>query len=449
MRDESTGEERLSSRTAALVDLARASLGPMTEGQRVAGLQALRERLSRRQAARRWGGSALAACGVGACALVATMLFPRHRALSIRVEGGAMEAGGGVAAASPSAAPVLHFSDGSEIALRSGAHVRLRSIDDRGARVTLDDGEAHVYVVHAPETRWAFEAGPFVVAVTGTAFGLSWRESTSQLDVRLENGSVTVTGPPADAPLALRSGQWLTVRGSEVRIRELGAEPAPGPSAEEPPTSRPSDEPARASAAADPRTAAADIPRERTEPGDPGARRGAPERGERHDERRAQGRVEGRDGRWRSELASGQFQAIVDQALGLGLDVAYARSSADELAALADAARYTRHDEIALGALQALRHRFAGTGQAKAAAFFLGRMAEAEGDARASLEWLDAYLAEAPNGTYAPEALGRKMTLVERLEGRAATRSLAEAYLRRFPAGAYAHAAQALLSDAP
>jgi hypothetical protein len=446
MSDESTREERLSSGAAALVELARSSLGPMTDRQRALGLQALRERLSRRQSGRRWRGSALAAVGVAACAMVATMLVAHHRVLSIRVEGGAMEAGGGVAAASPSAAPVLHFSDGSEIALRSGARMRVRSIDDRGARVTIDDGEAHVYVVHAPETRWAFEAGPFVVAVTGTAFGLSWRESASQLDVRLENGAVTVTGPPADAPLALRSGQWLTVRGNEVRIRELGAEPAPEPSAAQPSAApaaqpaRPTDGAVRASAAGD-SGAAAGAGRERTDPADPGAHRGAPERLER--------RPEGQGGRWRSELASGQFQAIVDQALGLGLDVAYARSNGDELAALADAARYTRHADIARGALQALRRRFAGTGQAQAAAFFLGRMAEAEGDARVSLDWLDAYLAEAPNGTYAPEALGRKMTLVEKLEGRAAARSLAESYLRRFPSGAYADAARALLSDAP
>lgn len=436
-------DDRLTGRTGALVDLARGALGEMSERQRIAGLQSLRDWIGRRQAARRWRwGTALGLGGLAAAAAVAAVtvtLAPHRQELSVRVEGGSLDADGGVSAGAADA-PVLRFSDGSEIALRAGAHAHVRAIDAHGAQVTLDQGEAHVYVVHAPETHWSFEAGPFVVAVKGTAFGLSWQDAPARLDVRLENGAVTVTGPPSDAPLSLRAGQWLTVRGNDVRIRALDT--VESAASQETASVAPSAEPADT---ADPAAVSGSglraLPGQRRSRGESSAP--APSDGS---ARRA---VADRADRWKGELAAGQFQAIVNQAVDMGLDAAYARSPGGELAALADAARYTRRGEIARGALQAERRRFPGSERARAAAFFLGRMSETDGDAHAALDWLDAYLAEAPNGTYAPEALGRKMTLVEKVEGKAAARDLAQAYLRRFPGGAYADAAHALLADAP
>jgi hypothetical protein len=271
--------------------------------------------------------------------------------------------------------------------------------------------------------------------VTGTAFGLSWREAAGRLDVRLENGAVTVTGPASDAPFSLHAGQWLTARGNDVTIRALTAtEPALDDGA----GARVDAGRAIPVAAETERTA--DVP-----PAPP-----AVEPAAKHTPtERAEARGAGITANWKRELAAGQFDAIVDQAMRLGLDVAFARSPIDELAALADAARYTRHREIARGALEAVRRRFSGSEHARAAAFSLGRMAETDGDARPALDWYDTYLGEAPNGTYAPEALGRKMALVEKVDGRGAARSLADAYLRRFPGGPYADAARALLSDAP
>jgi hypothetical protein len=465
MTPDRSNAHRLSGGAAALVELARNSLGPMSEAERAAGLNALRDRLGRRQIARRRRWSAVAAAGVAAGAALVGMLASHRRVLSLRVDGGAIEPGGNVVATVPSGAPVLHFSDGSEITLRSGALVRVRSIDDRGARVTLDEGEARVDVVHASDTRWTFEAGPFRVAVTGTVFGLSWHPSGSQLDLRLENGAVTVTGPPVDAPLALRSGQWLNIRGSDVTIRALADGPPPavpdgtgspaGPTQDAAVSSAPAAPNAspRAPAGAPNASPSAPAGAPNASPSAPaGAPNASPSAHDHIEAVEAAGRRAGSErpeDRWRAELAAGQFTSIVDQALALGLEVALQRTSESELWALADAARYTRHTEIARRALQSETRRFPGSEHAHAAAFFLGRMAEAEGDARSSLDWFDAYLTEAPSGTYAPEALGRKMTLVEKLEGKGAARSLAESYLRRFPGGAYADAAHALLANAP
>jgi hypothetical protein len=53
--------------------------------------------------------------------------------------------------------------------------------------------------------------------------------------------------------------------------------------------------------------------------------------------------------------------------------------------------------------------------------------------------------ARAPAGTYASEALGRKMTLTSKLAGASGARPVAEEYLRRFPNGTYAGPARAFV----
>jgi TolA-binding protein len=129
-----------------------------------------------------------------------------------------------------------------------------------------------------------------------------------------------------------------------------------------------------------------------------------------------------------------------------GIDRVLTESTATELAALADAARYARRQEVARRALTAQRARYPGSMQARDAAFFLGGLAEGQKDDPVSLEWYDVYLGESPNGAYAPQALGRKMMLLQRLRGPASARAVATEYLARFPEGPYAGSANKLLS---
>ena len=70
---------------------------------------------------------------------------------------------------------------------------------------------------------------------------------------------------------------------------------------------------------------------------------------------------------------------------------------------------------------------------------------ESKGGADAALRWYDRYLAEAPDGAYASEALGRKMMTLRRMGQDAEASEIAADYLRRFPIGTYAHAARPLL----
>jgi len=57
----------------------------------------------------------------------------------------------------------------------------------------------------------------------------------------------------------------------------------------------------------------------------------------------------------------------------------------------------------------------------------------------------DRYLAEAPDGAHASDALGRKLTLLQRSNRPAEALAVARDYLERFPRGTYANAAHALV----
>jgi hypothetical protein len=430
-------EAVLGPQAADAVDVARRHFGHMSDRQRDVILAAIRSKMADRRRPRVLAWSLAAAGAVAACAVVSGVGL-RHRwhadALSFQVEGGALGAGGSVEAAGSSRA-VVRFSDGSEVALGAGARAHVHTVDEHGANVTLDEGQAHVYVVHAPSTHWSFDAGPFVVHVTGTAFGLSWAAADDRLDVRLENGSVAVSGPVFETPVALRAGQWLTVRSREVLIRDLAA-PEDNAKGSLSDLGRPPPAPAEPVALADePKAEVVEV--EPSAPATAGAHRRAP-RGRASSAALAHGHG------WTAALADGKFAAIVDEADGLGLESVYAGSGADDLAALADAARYTRHYDVARGALLAQRQRFPASERARIAAFSLGRLSEAQREDRTALTWFETYLQEAPEGTYASEALGRKMLLVEQLDGSEAARSLAAAYLHRFPSGTYAKAAHAI-----
>ncbi len=149
---------------------------------------------------------------------------------------------------------------------------------------------------------------------------------------------------------------------------------------------------------------------------------------------------------YRERVARGDFAGVIADAESRGVDVALAASPLSELAALADAARYAQKNDLARRALLAERERFGGSSEARSAAFLLGRLAEPSSPA-AAIDWYDRYLAESPGGPLAAEALGRKMLMTQRSGGDAAARPIAEDYLRRYPDGAVAKTARAILGE--
>jgi hypothetical protein len=149
---------------------------------------------------------------------------------------------------------------------------------------------------------------------------------------------------------------------------------------------------------------------------------------------------------WADAVAAGNWDRILDDVDQAGVKRTLAHASSEELLDLADAARYRRRAGLAKAALLAERARFPGSAPAVDAAFLLGRLAEqTHGSASEAVRWYDSYLDAAPTGTYASEALGRKMMVTKQWKGAAEAELLARDYLRRFPAGPYAGAARALL----
>jgi ferric-dicitrate binding protein FerR (iron transport regulator) len=382
---------------------------------------------------RRW---ALPAVAFAALALAAGgWLTRRHRPLTFVVSGGGVEANGYVVRAGLEPTE-LRFSDGTRVSLARGARMSVGAPGPHGARLRVEDGQAHFEVTHRPDADWSVEAGPYRVQVTGTVFDVRWSGDDEAAAVGLRQGSVRVTGPNLAAPVVLIAGQRLVARLSTGQVRlesgGLEASEATGEAANDaaddarPRATTPVAPPAAPTPtivlpapvhAARPEHAAVTKPR-------------APAVG---------------PSTWPARVASGESAAVLAEARAAVFDDVIGTVDAQALGALADAARYSGARDLSARALVELRRRFPATGGARAAAFQLGRMADDGGDARAALDWYRRYQSEAPRGPYAAEAVGREMIAVERLSGRAAAAPIARAYLERFPDGTYLLQARAIL----
>ena len=414
-----------------VADFVRSAIAPMTTEEREGGLDIVMARLTERQRVRLFRLS-VAGVGVGAVACAVWLVFfaakvavPRTESLSYRVEGGEIVDGGYLRSLG-SAGVKLRFTEGSELEFHAGARGRLRSVDANGARFAIERGTASVQVAHRPGAHWLVDAGPFLIAVKGTTFTVAWDATGEQLDVRMEQGTVSVTGPLSEGAITVSAGQRLAIN---LPRREVVLRDVEGAAASHPAMAPVSPEPERT-----PTKHGLD-----GEPGDSaggatGRRLGA----------RARGAVAS-PRNWAAALVVGDADSILRDVERRGLARCLAEASGEDLSALADAARYRRRDSIAKEALLAQRSRFPGSARARDAGFLLGRLEEVrEGGRSKALSWYERYLEEAPAGAYASEALGREMIVTQDLIGFAAAQRVAEDYLRRFPTGTYAGAARAL-----
>jgi hypothetical protein len=336
-----------------------------------------------------------------------------------RIEGGKL-LDGGYLAESGNAGISLFFDEGSRFVLAPGARGRLRV--DAGTRLALEHGAASLRITPSRDRRWSVDAGPFTVSVKGTDFTVSWDPASERFELRLRQGRVAVSGPIVGEGFALQAGQKLTVSlpKAETVITEERADGAAVTPA--------------ASAAAP--SADATAPTADGVAGLATARPAPPV---------AAASAAGRGRGWREALGSGRWDEILADAQRDGIDSTLEKASSDDLLALADAARYRRRVDLARAALLAQRRRFPSSPRSLDATFLLGRVEELRASGKAqAIGYYDEYLSRAPAGTYAAEALGRKLILVEQTRGAASARPIAEEYLRRFPDGSYSGSARAL-----
>jgi hypothetical protein len=426
--DESTGSRAL----ASLTKLGHEGVSPPTAEALEQGLNALQARIVtsrvRQRRMVRWSLVAAAAV-VSILVLLPIVSFSRAHwsaaeptALTYEIEGGSVLEGGYLRA-SGNAAVKLAFSEGSEFVLTPGTRGRLRSVSAEGARMAIESGTAHFQITPDDDHRWWVEVGPFLVTVKGTVFTVCWDPERERFELRLRRGRVDVSGPVSDGNLALRAGQRLVVdlAKGETRITDDQPERAPTEGVKE-------TELAAAPGSSAPAAAGTDKPAEPipSVSGEPSSDKQA-----KHERR------------WTDDLANGNWDRILEDVERAGVGATLNTASSEELFALADAARYRRRPELARAALLAQRRRFPGSPRAL---FLLGRVEESRGGGMAqAITWYDEYLARAPTGAYAAEALGRKMTITSKAGGPAQARPLAEEYLRRFPKGSYAGSARAIL----
>jgi TolA-binding protein len=388
--------------TARLIRLAQRELHGDSVLSDEAGFQRLQARMAepRRSWAPGWVAGAAALAGAGA--LVAALLVTSgDPAITFEVAGGTVAEDGRVVAAEGTK---IRFSDGSVAALERGSEAQVEKLTEHGAAVVLKRGSMRVSIAKKPQAAWTVAAGPYDVQVTGTAFDVSWSSQTQAFDLRMQSGAVIVTGPLALSGIPLRAGQRMFGGVAEGRLTVEGGSSAPPPG----PAAGPEPAPAPAAPAAN---AAAPAARPSSEP---------------H--------------AWTRQVAQGKFNAVLEEAEQRGLDRTLAGGSLEELAALADAARYAGRGAIAKRVLLAERQRFPSSASARDAAFFLGRLAEDSGGG--AIEWYERYVSESPRGPYASQAFGRKMMLLYKQRGAAAAEPVAQEYLRRFPNGPYAAAAR-------
>jgi hypothetical protein len=409
---------------SALVELSRNAVKPPSDAQLERGLSELRERVatirSRGRAWRRFSwaaaAAALLAAGFWGVSAFRNGWTTSEPVMVDRIEGGAMLEGGYLSESGHAGIGVF-FNEGSSFVLAPGTRGRLREVSKDGARFAIEDGAASFQITPNAARRWSVEAGPFLVTVKGTIFKVDWDPVSERFELILRRGRVVVTGPVAGGGVPLRAGQHLVIvlpkaetliteePADEEGARPISPSEAPGPAAEP----------------------GAKHPVPRTNLAGPTAPRGIGAR------------------RWGELLAAGRWDRILADADHEGIEATLASASSEDLLALADAARYRRRVELARAALLAQRRRFPGSARALDALFLLGRVEElsSDGSARA-IAFYDDYLARAPRGGYAAEALGRKMILSNDLGGPSKARPIAEEYLRRFPGGSYAGSARAL-----
>lgn len=419
----------------ALTELGRDAARAHSQSELDQAFNAVRARLVRGDMRRRSLRRLALLGAISTVCLVAAVKFipvghdrglPPEQPVSVsRIEGGTELEGGYLSQSGVAGVKVL-FSEGSTFALTAGTRGRLRSVADDGAHLAIEDGTASLAITHNGAHRWLVEAGPFLVTVKGTVFTVSWDPASERFELRLRRGHVVVSGPGVNGGISLQAGQRLVVS---------------LPRAETVITAEQPDDTDDVLAGAAPAGSTPAAALARTAIANPIA--GRPVRAAGAHVTAAKGT---RTRHWAADMASGYWDRILADVDHDGVDATLESACSEDLFALAAAARYRRQGDLSRAALLAQRRRFPHAPRSLDALFLLGRAEEVRehGTEEQAIAWYDDYLAQAPRGSYAAEALGRKMILTNAVGGPERARTVARAYLVRFPTGSYAGAARAL-----
>lgn len=377
----------------------------------------LRAGASRRAVRGLWLVAAAVALGVvlGAGAIVAPRTWFSSHAVQAMVRSRPTPQDSWIRSEATERLPI-DFSDGSRITLEPGSRVRIAELRPNGATLAVETGALDVSVKHHMQTDYRLSLGPFLVRVTGTQFNVSFSPEQDTLRVSMREGSVVVSGCALGDPRPLRSGESLTAscRDSRFEISRGQATNLAAPA-----------EPAHVAA----------LPPLSTEDS----------REVSHATGRSAARPEA-EASWQTLARAGKFEKALGSVDVLGFAAECERASGEELALLADVARFGRRPQQAIMALSSLRRRFPSSSLASVAAFNIARVHfDQRGAYDDAARWFRVYLKEQPGGPLAREAQGRLMEALYRGGDRAGASRTAEAYLSANPSGPHARLARTLL----
>ncbi len=392
----------------------------------------LQGRLRLAHIAHRNEGLRLAACFAAGAAVAAGLrafIGARRSPLTFAFEDGPSQQLG--VPLRPASLGVLRFSDGTRVQLERDAQARVATVDMHGARVLLDRGTAHVSVVHHPIARWAFEAGPFEITVTGTQFDLTWDSQSEVLRLSMINGSVKIIGCTITG-MDAKGGDLVALRCVQDRpefvMRQEGS-PAQSANAATDPAIAQLRSPGAAASAIAAGRAGSDAP------GDLAAS-GIADAG-----------LADASSSWQDLAQSARYHDAYEK-IASEFDQECERCSGSDLLRLSDVALLCGHADRARHALERLRARFAGTSLGSTAAFRLGTIAfDHQGSLGDAARWFELYLQEQPSGALAREAHGRLMEIDQRTGAVMRARERAQAYLKSWPNGPHAPLARSLVGE--
>jgi hypothetical protein len=359
----------------------------------------------------------------------------RNSPLKYEVHGGSRFDSGYLSVANDRPASI-QFSDGSSIEASPGTRVRVDRTTPDGARILLEGGKAKADIYHGKTTSWVFVAGPFEVRVLGTAFNLGWDPTKGELDLVLYHGRTEVTSPFGPGSFTVTGGQHFhaSLQTRSVRLDEALAANATQTSPPNIPVAIPVQ---AAPTDANPTKAAGETVSgdklSGTSPLPANPAKSEPAH-----------RIA-----WGELARRGEYNSVVEQAKERDVQTCLTSCSIAELRALADSARYVGQPGLAEQSLKAMRRRLSGGEQRAWAAFMLGRIADARGESGKANTWYDTYLAEAPNGQFAADALAGKMQATAQLNGTAVAKPFAMQYLERYPNGVHASTARRIAGTVP
>ncbi|MBI5526753.1 MAG: FecR domain-containing protein [Deltaproteobacteria bacterium] len=411
------------------------------EAQRAGLLGAVRRAARRKRLVRSISAGAAVALVAAVAAIAIARLKPAPMAYSIGSESNSRAQARWFS--NDAVSPLLAaFGDGSRVTFAAGARGRVIQSTTRDVHLLLEQGSLDADIKSAGNVKWEIDAGPFSVRVTGTAFNMRWDPVSAVLHVGVSRGTVVVFGIAGHAQgLTLSQGQLLRAAGAVVRITPLVSadvatgndlrerdEKTPDFSTRRTPKDGESPEVAAAAAQRKPKPAAPAGATQKT-----AAIEAAPTPPPKP---------------WVALYKQGKYAEAIKDASAEGFETLVGTVGVEDLWVLAESARYSRDAERSRIALNAIRLRFPESGEAKTAAFLLGRVTmESDGRPDEAARWFKVYRTELPGGPLDEEAAGRLIDALVKAQKTAEARAAAREYLNRYPNGIFAELARSAARD--